>query len=35
VTCPNGNAMATERYLGCTQHIAAAVNDRIGIEAAG
>jgi hypothetical protein len=24
----------TERYLGCTQRIAAAVNDKIGIEPA-
>jgi hypothetical protein len=27
-------AQTTERYLGCTQRIAAAVNDEIGIEPA-
>ena len=28
------SVQTTERYLGCTQRIASAVNDRIGIEAA-
>jgi integrase len=28
------SVQTTERYLGCTQRIAAAVNDRIGIEPA-
>jgi hypothetical protein len=28
------SVQTTERYLGCTQRIAAAVNDKIGIEPA-
>jgi site-specific recombinase XerD len=28
------SVQTTERYLGCTQRIASAVNDKIGIEAA-
>jgi site-specific recombinase XerD len=30
----NVSVQTTERYLGCTQRIASAVNDKIGIEPA-
>ena len=34
MTAHDESVQLTERYLGCTQRIAAAVNDKIGIEPA-